>query len=112
MVKYGDESQSRPQKSPQVPPNMVQHTGTIVRDKRRWRTNMYRTKRLGLVLTPAEKAAVVQLAKAEVYKTGHKRQKCPTRYSSWVESQLRDSGKRVQSPWLGLFLTKVGVGLP
>ena len=44
---------------------MVQYTGTIVRDRWRWRTNMYRTERLGLLLTPAEKAAVVQMAEAE-----------------------------------------------
>jgi hypothetical protein len=65
MIKYADESQSCPQKSPQVPPNMVQYTGTIVRDRWRWRTKMYKTERLGLVLTPAEKTAVVQMAEAE-----------------------------------------------
>jgi len=65
MVKYGDESQSCPQKSPRVPPNMVQYTGTIVRDRWRWRTNMHKTERLGLLLTPAEKPAVLQMAEAE-----------------------------------------------
>ena len=65
MIKYGDESQSCPQKSPRVPRNMVQYTGTIVRDRWRWRTNMYKTERLGLVLTPAEKTAVVQMAEAD-----------------------------------------------
>jgi hypothetical protein len=65
MVKQGDESQSRPRRSPRVPRNMVQYTGTIVRDKWRWRTNMYKTERLGLLLTSAEKTAVVQMAEAE-----------------------------------------------
>ena len=65
MVKYADESQSCPQKSPQVPPNMVQYTGPIVRDRWRWRTNMYKTERLGLLLRPAEKTVVVQMAEAE-----------------------------------------------
>ena len=65
MVKYADESQSCPQKSPQVPPNMVEYTGTIVRHRWRWRTNMHKTERLGLLLTPAEKTAVIQTAEAE-----------------------------------------------
>ena len=59
----GDESQSCPPKSPRVPPNMVQYECTIVRGG--GGENVYRTKRLALVLTPAEKAAVVQMAEDE-----------------------------------------------
>ena len=42
---------------------MVQYTGTIVRDG--GREDMYRTKRVALVLTLAEKAIVVQIAEIE-----------------------------------------------
>jgi hypothetical protein len=58
-------SRTGPPKSPRVPRNMVHCAGTIVGDVWRWRPNIYRTKRLSLLLTPAEEAVMVQMAEAE-----------------------------------------------